>query len=339
MKKLRNVMLALALLLVVVTPVMADGTTDVDTNAVVDACGLGPDIKAKWESSEQWSKDPNAVCGPDCQEGKSCFEVIPNWSDVPGEPGKTEICVTAVITDPNGIGDIQYVYFRVYEPCSEDVKVRVDMSKVTHPTLIEKYKHDGFDTGQLTQEQVDDINEEIDCGQAAMYRGCWEYDNHQVAGCYRIVVHAVDKFGNSTMMENKVCIRSIVVLALDFTAVDFGAIVPGGHKWILGDAKFVQGDGLPTVWNRGNDPASLCVHFTEMVGQELGEKITRFDCKLLDQAKNFCASVWDRMDGPIEPCTPLMIKFSIRPPTILTADNYVGAINFQMVHEGGVCMK
>ncbi|GAI33873.1 unnamed protein product, partial [marine sediment metagenome] len=53
MKKLRNVMLVVVLLLLAVTPALAgdpDGES-VDTGGRVDACGSRPVIKDKWELS------------------------------------------------------------------------------------------------------------------------------------------------------------------------------------------------------------------------------------------------------------------------------------------------
>jgi len=337
MKKLLVLLLVATCTLMSVMPALAEGATtgEATTEAVVVAAGKPPIVKAKWE----WS--------PNDDPARPGIQIWPNPAGPkPGDPGETEIWVWAVVTDTNGIGDITGVYFKVFEPGGEECtekgpcaecpepnieKIQVHMTKETDWETAKKH---GLDTGQLTPKQAAELDEELEKNHSEMWVGSWIYEVHQPAGDYCIEVTAVDQAGNKTKLGNCILIESIVVLALDFDKVDFGEIVPNAEKWVMGNETFSPGDGRPTVWNQGNDPASLKVHFTEMVGAEEGKSIDQFDVKLLDETTDAKASEWCTLEGPIMPCTPLQIDFSIHPPVFLPADTYSGAIHFEIVHQG-----
>jgi len=319
-------MLALALLLVVVTPVLAND--ELPTDASVDPCGTPPFIKAKWELSE--NDDPD----------RAGIQIIPNPSDTafPGEPGETEICVYAVVTDPNGALDVTGVYFNVYYPDGTPKLTFQGMSIVTDPDEIHEAKRGAVLQGDLTPEECHELDEEIAKHDAYMWMGCWIYHTHQPAGCYDVEVVAVDQAGNSSEpLWNCLCVDSIVVLALDFAAVNFGSILPDTPKWVPGDDNFVPGDGKPTVWNLGNDPAALCIHFTAMEGVNTKALIEDFDVQLLGQILDLHACDTGRLDGPLEGCDPVQIDFSIHPPRFLPGDTYEGVVSFAIVHDYDPC--
>lgn len=320
---MKKVLSTIGILVLVISMLVSAGPVlgqEVSTSANVDAAGSEPIIKAKWE------------CAANDDPDRPGIQIFPNPAGpMPGEGGETEVCVYAVVTDPNGIGDITGVYFKVFHPDGTE-KLQVHMVKVEDPAEIEWAKMDAVDTGQLTLEQAAELDEEIDKNDAEMWVGCWIYEIHQPAGEYCIEVSGVDQFGNITKMMNCIYIESIVVLALDFSSVNFGAIVPRAEKWVMGNDVFDPGDGRPTVWNQGNDLASLMVHSDPMVGVAEGKEITTFDVQLLEEEVVYEACDWVCLTGPLEPCTPTQIDFSIHPPEFLPMDVYEGAMHFEIVY-------
>ena len=329
MKKLRNVMLALALLLLAVTPVMAQGPqptptpVDVGTGGYVDPCGVPPLIKAKWECSDN---DDPLLPG---------IQIIPNVSNTPGVPGETEVCVYAAVTDPNGLGDVREVWFEVIGPQGPKPGYEhVEMFQVPLAE-IEGLKMCAVESEQISLAQAQEIDDEIDCGPdpcAWIWKVFWIYDTHQPAGSYEICVHAKDDFGNEALVVcNQMEVLSIVVLDVHLFNVDFGSMTPDVKKCVFGDDDF--GTDPATVWNRGNDPGCLRLHFTAMVGTVHGQEITSFDARLYPDAEaDFEACMWGDLPGQLLPCTPRRIDFSIYPPEPLYADTYAGTVQLELVH-------
>jgi len=337
MRRLIVVALFIAFTLVSVVPVLAQEPTtgEATTEASVTGAGSPPIVKAKWE----WSANDDPT--------RPGIQIWPNPASASAaDSGQTEISVWAVVTDTNGIGDITGVYFKVFEPggercdqpgpCSACPEPNVEKVQIhmTKDTDWEAAKQKGLDTGQLTPEQAAELDEELTKHGAELWTGSWVYEVHQPAGNYCIEVTAVDQAGNKTKLGNCILIESIVVLAIDFDTVDYGEIVPRAEKWVMGNGEFSPGDGRPTVWNQGNDPASLKVQFTSMVGAQEGKTIEDFNVQLLGERVDVKAGEWAALTGPLMPCTPAQIDFSIHPPVFLPADNYSGTLHLEMVHSG-----
>ena len=320
MKKYLLLVVALALVLTgVALPALAQD--EVTTEAVITGEGSPPRVKAKWELS------PN-----DCPVEPG-INIWPNPA-----PDLTEICVFAVVDDPNGIDDITAVYADVYHP-DGTLKVQIHMEMVTDPAVIEEAKQLAVDSGQITPEEAEELDWEIEKRLATMWCACFDYDVHlQPAGVYTVAAWAVDQHGaQSEHFWNDFEVFSIVVLAIDFETVDYGPILPSKVKWVGGDDVFAPGDGRPTVWNRGNDPAMLHVHSTPMVGVEKGKIIEEFDVELLGQQEVYWASQWVDLFGPLCPCTPTQIDFSVHAPTGSPADIYAGTMTLEIDHTDLLC--
>lgn len=297
----------------VVLPALAQ--EEVTTSAVITGEGSPPRVKAKWELSDN---DDRSV---------PRLNVWPNPA-----PEMTEICVYAVVDDPNGIEDITAVYADVYHP-DGSLKIQVHMEMVTDPAEIEWAKQEAIASQQITPEEAEELDWELEKYLATMWKGCFYYEVHQPAGEYTVDAWAVDQHGaQSPHFFNAFGVYSIVVLAIDFDHVDYGPILPSKVKWVGGDDTFSDGDGRPTVWNRGNDPAMLRVHSTEMVGMVQGKLIEEFDVELLGQHETYVASQWVDLWGPLMPCTPTQIDFSIHAPLGTPADTYLGLLHLAIDH-------
>ena len=327
MKRSLAVLLAIALTLMAVLPVAAGGggtTTTVQTGAQITGAGDDPFVKAKWES-------------PDMDPCKAGVQIIPNPAGpLPGQGGETEVWVYAVVSDPNGIADVADVYFKIFHP-DGSFKLQVHMSKVPCWQAIGLVK-DAAAKGLIKFAEgydLEDVLWQLDCEkkQAELWVGKWIYEIHQPAGWYTTEVTVVDTDGGIGKFSNSDTeIVSIVQLALDFTSIDWGNLKPGVPKWISGDDNFVPGDGKPTVWNQGNDPASLRIHNSALVGAKEGKEIVKFDVRMGGEYYKYLASQWVTLIGPLLPCTPRQIEFSVFAPEGLPKDTYSGTMDFEIIH-------
>jgi hypothetical protein len=323
MKKLLIVLTVLSVLLMSVVPALAQ--TDVVTKAQITGAGGEPVVLAKWE-------------GPDDDANKDGVQIVPNPAGpLPGQGGDTDVYVYAVVTDPNGINDIADVFAEIYHP-DGTYKLQIHLKPVPCDQALQMFRaaraaglifpcNNGF--------TLDEMEWMLDCQkmQAQLWYGKWVYKIHQPDGLYGTVVTAVDTDGGTNSCANSVTeIISIVQLGLDFTEVDWGQIKPSVAKWVAGDDNFVPGDGKPTVWNQGNNLASLKVHNDPLVGANFGKQIIDFDVKLLGQTEHYQASQWVKLVGPLVPCHPVQIEFSVHAPFGLPKDDYQGLISIEIIH-------
>lgn len=314
MKKYLMLGLVVALVLsAAVLPALAQ--TQVTTSATITGSGAPPVIEAKWELS------------PNDDAGLPGIQIWPNPA-----PAFTDICIFAVVSDPHGIADVTATYGDVYHP-DGSLKVQVHMAREADPAAIQNAIDAAAATGQIDSATKANLEYLIQKHLAELWWGCFVYEVHQPAGIYDVNVWAVDQAGaQSQPLVNQFEVFSIVVLDLDFTHVNYGAILPTSVKWVGGDDFFVDGDGRPTVWNRGNDPAMLRVRSSSMVGATYGKLIEAFDVELLGQQEVYVAGQWVDLFGPLIPCNPVQIDFSVHAPSGTPADTYNGTMTIQIGH-------
>ncbi len=316
-KRLFTVIMALAMVLTLVVPIMADShVLEVETTAFVEPGGAAnaPEVLAAW----QWTEDG-------FQEGTRVMANL--HREIPGTPAETNICVWAVVTDPNGIGDIQDVFFRTLYPWG-DLKIQVHMVPVVGEANWMAAKQLAINSGQLTPAESAILDEMLEKNVALMFTGCWIYHTHQSPGWYTTRVTAVDMAGNVGHLDVLLDMWGVTALGIDFDTVDYGSIVPGAVKWVAGSTTW--GDGRPTVWNMGNTPAGLRLHSTAMVGEVYQKQIVDFNVQLLGQHVIYQASEWVTLAGPLLPCELEQIDFSIRPPLGIPGDVYSGFLHLEI---------
>ncbi len=244
-------------------------------------------------------------------------------------PKLSQICTYAVISDPAGTEDITGAYADVRHP-DGSLKIQIHQEKMidgyaTQTALINSARQ----LGQITRARADELLWMLDPekNQATFWWGCFDYEVHQPAGTYSVSEWAVDRgSGRSTELVNNIRIAPIVSLSIDFNIVDWGIVAAGVKKVVAGDDTFSLNDGKPTVWNQGNVNAKLTISNTVMTGAEFGKAMDQFDAQLLDQRVNYTAGQVVTLDGPLEPCTPEQIEFSLQPPVDLAPDTYTGKL-------------
>ncbi|GAI55758.1 unnamed protein product, partial [marine sediment metagenome] len=211
-----------------------------------------------------------------------------------GEGGETKICIFAAVGDPNGAQDINRVSAQVFHP-DNTLKKEVQLEPMAGGPFLpliaadlegcfEAIKGLGIDTQQLSADLAYDIDHQIHAGTAWIWWGCFTYHIHQPDGRHKVVVSAEDAYGNQASKKtNYFWVESILELAVDFTSVNFGILAPEVWASKTGNSEFtLGGDGYPTVWQRGNDPACLWIKYDAMTtpGAPAESAITEFDAAL-----------------------------------------------------------
>ncbi len=332
MKKLLLTSIALVALLALVVGSLPAAAADppVKTTASITGNAVPPGVKAKWEAAGPGMTMANGL--------PPTFTPSPAASPT---SSTNEVCVWAVVTDTMGIANISGAFIDVYEPLNRGdttptkFKLEMYLTNVTDLATIQAAVAAAVAAGQLTPAQQADINAEILKFEALAFFGCWNYDVHQFSGPYSIVANAVNKQGATGSMTNAILIRSIVALALDFTAVDYGPILPGVDKWVSGDEIFDTA-AAPTVWNRGNDPGAIHVVSSPMTGATFGKQIINFDVMLSSLVRtpvHYLAGQVATPGGKVLPCSPTQIDFSIMAPATAPNDVYSGLMTLTIVED------
>ncbi|MCL4533558.1 MAG: hypothetical protein M1370_00135 [Bacteroidetes bacterium] len=308
-------------MLMSVLPAAADGDPTVPTKAVVGQGNTPPKIEAKWELAGQ----NTTWLGVD--NGKQVFLPSP-------APALSTICVYAVVSDPAGVGDITAAYADVYHPNNGSLKVQIHQVLLSDFAQVTNLVNRAVATEQISSTLASQLLWMLDPtkNQAQLWWGCFQYEVHQPAGDYRVSEWAIDRgSARSIPLDNFFEIVPFSTLAIDFSAVDFGTIVAGQKKVVAGDDVFLQDDGKPTVWNKGNAGAGMTVVNTPMTGTQFGKVITNFDVQLFDQYVEYTARQVVTLVGPLMPCTPVQIEFSVLPPIDLAPDTYLGQIKLTIL--------
>lgn len=340
--RILNILLVLAMALSLFP--LAALADDIPTTAVIDPAGTPPQTLFKWELPDmQPGTGPMVVeygtlADPhqhDDDMNVTGMQVFPNLED---QPEVRWIDYWWVVTDPNGIGDINDAFVRVFHP---DGALKYQLHGALQPcpalgtattvgTTLEAAVH----TDQLTSAQAGLIVE--NCGKRIwqVYRVVGELSKHQPAGTYTVIASAVDRAGNTSELSNTFTVLPIIGFQRDFAGVDFGQILPNTDKWVRGDFEF--GSPLPTVKNVGNVLMNINVEFTPMVGAKYLKLIDLFDV-MLDSTNDSVVDgqAFDPVRAGESVCfdeqalgsnVTGQIDFSIHPGSI-PADSYAGRVN------------
>lgn len=264
------------------------------------------------------------------------IQVTPNPGDVPGQRA---LEFWAIVTDPNGIGDIQDVFLKVFHP---DGSFKYQLHLALQPcsalgsaTAVGTPLEAAVHTAQITSAAADEAlllcNKNIE----AVYRIVGSISKDQPFGTYTWQVTGVDLAGGTTPSTSTFDVLKLLAFEIDFTAVDFGSIVPGAVKWVNGDEVFGTA-GFPTAMSIGNVWLNLNIQFTSMVGSDYQKLISSFDSKVgttggfqapfvLDPITAGTPYIFDNY--LLLPDVPTQVDFSIHPPFGIPGDSYSGTVS------------
>jgi len=341
MKKLLAITLAVMLSLAVPMTAMA---ATIDTEAVVGGSGSAPYVCAKFETPDHSPVDGTQI------------------EPVPG--GTRLVKIYVVVGDPNGVDDISAAYVNVYHP-DGSFKFQLDairpawtvvpysgmidmdgdcVGETPVPVALDDLDAQGRITYGLDPVRgvvmtLDTLKYDLENGKQLLVELVGEMDYHQPSGDYRVEAIAVDQGGKSGILENFFFYISIVALRCDFAKISWGNVNVCQWNVLYGDED-LNTPTKPTIQNIGNDPAQIELHFTDMLGNNFGKKISDFDASMLGGHIELVACtpkvIMDAAGAPImlPACTPTQIDFSVHPPTGTPEDTYTGEMTITIQHLG-----
>ena len=264
---------------------------------VISGGGDPPVVKAKWELPDD---DPN-------KPGTQIFPPLEHGASLTVE-------YYAVVTDQQGIEDIDRVYVDVYHP-DGTFKYQVQLYQVEDVDEAIAMIEDAADRGIITLAPnftVDDLIHEVEQYEAKVFKGEGELSYHQPYGNYTVRAYAYDQNnGRSEYLNNTFEYIRGLGFEIDFTEINFGDVEVCKDKWVSGDT--VWGPPDPTIRNIGNTPAKINVSFDDMgFGMTNEDWNVEYDARL----DLFDPVVFDpyeevQLPGTLDLCTTTKISFSI----------------------------
>ncbi|MFB6075701.1 MAG: hypothetical protein ABEK17_01015 [Candidatus Aenigmatarchaeota archaeon] len=257
-----------------VIPVLAN--SGIPTGANVPAgVGDAPIIKAKWETV------PAAGSALDDNPDMPWTQVNPPMQ----YKGKKAVKYWMVVTDPNGIGDLNSnAYVDVYHPDGE-FKYQVELTEYytesecrdADSKIAEAVSalENAYNAGLVTfgnEYTLQEVIDEMEQCSAKLYTGEADLDYHQMCGefdwsyycegpepCedvweatnmengYRVDAYAFDKYNlKSAFLTNYFEYICTAGIEMDFDRLNFGNVIVSSNKWIEGDRTFdTEGEGSP----------------------------------------------------------------------------------------------
>lgn len=341
------------------TVVATDGTAD--TSLVRDTSGgATPIVKAKWEMNGPSWDATGAFIGMGTDDSiVAGAQFIPEGKYQVNE--KISLC--AVVTDPDGLADIDAVYADVFYPVGielgdshvplndqsglgcgklmqEDTLKRLTLDDGLE-LFCNKIKNNNnnlpvFNTGYDYDEICNSDTGELVKLTAAVYCADKEISYEDPSGDYRVLAVAQDKVGLQGTLENFFKYLPVTAFEKDFTAVNYGNVKLNTHKIISGDISWVTPD-KPTVRNVGNTRLSMKVMQDDMgLGMTDGKYNVVYDGRVGSDATfvKYSPNVWKTLPLPIDLSEMNEIDFSIEiskfPPDHI-GDNYTGLMTLGAV--------
>lgn len=326
--KAKIVLVTLVAMMMMVVTMMPAVAVPATTQAQVTGSGTPPVFEEKFELNDDG--DPT--------------HVIAGTQVLPVPDGIKEVCVYVVARDPNGAADINRIWISVVNQNGAEIA----NGDTLNPGEITELTH--AETCVATQAAVDQdlmgsarktvIDDHVYASEWRMWKFCFDMGNCYISGDYEVTAIANDNAGGSGTIVNTFEYISIKELAVDFTTIDYGEIVPGVKQIVSGDPNF--GTAPPTVRNRANDPFKLQISATDMQGINANNKIfaTNLDAHVygkdasggsaIDEELNLDYAPGILFSPIIDTCATETIDFSLL-QGIICSDTYTGTITLEAV--------
>lgn len=327
MKKLIATLSILSLTLAVVMPVVA---TDISTSLTRDpGTGAAPIVKAKWEMNS------TKISGI-YQEGDDSTAAGAQFNPSGQYQVSKTITVCGVVTDPDGLADVDGVYADIYYPVNIYLGDNHESGRqgcgalMQEVTLNKLSKADGI---ELFCNKVKNNNNNLPafntnynydeiCAQdgelmketAAVYCGEKVLSYEDPSGDYRVVVMGQDKNGMSGTLENTFKYLPLTAFETDFTAINYGNVKLNTHKIINGNLTFNPADGMATVRNVGNTRLAMKVMQDDMgLGMTDTTWNVKYDGRVGSSASfiSYYPNVWKTLNNQMDLSETNEMDFSI----------------------------
>lgn len=354
-KKLAVFTVAFAFALSSAVPVLA---ITVGTGLTRDTSGgANPIVKAKWEANIDKYTDADPAAGA---------QFMPS-----GQYGVSKtIAMCAVVTDPDGLADVQNVYADVFYPTG----IALGSSHVALPgqsgegcgklmqedSLVKLGKQEGIDLFcnkvrnlnnnlptfnaepvKYDYNEICAIDGELMKDTAAVYCGQKEISYEDPSGDYEVWAIAQDKVGLQGLLRNRFTYLPVTAFETDFNNVNYGNVRLNTHKIISGNLLWEPTSSTkPTVRNVGNTRLAMTVVQDDM-GLGLTDQIynVKFDARV---GSNSVYSVYNpfetvTLDDELDLSEMDEVDFSIDiskfPPTHI-GETYTGSMTLGAVMAG-----
>lgn len=349
MYKLIAIAVALMVCLSLVVPAFA-----VSTQVEVTSDGVSPIIKCKWETPDD--ADPTHM-DPGTQTLPVSGSFDPSTGEQ--TIGCKDVYYWAVATHPLGMGAISGVYADVSHPDVQkqsnitgewvdpewcgSFKYQVELLQwqpTNNANQVAAFQQ-ALEQGLVTfnddywaancydcdgdgivdaDDFICDIIDQINQGEAELYRGKEQLCNHQPAGIYTVEYKAAAGSALSDVVMNTMEFTELSSFLIDFTSVNYGQVAVGVHKWAGGDS-YLNTPEKPTVWNNGNTYLSLQVEqddagFGQRTVGGLQKWNVHWDARLGPERPDGIVN-YDPFEPPatipgvLVMCTPTKLDFSI----------------------------
>ena len=290
------------------------------------------------------------------------IQVMPNAED---DPEERIIQNWAAVDHPAGPNAIDDVFWKIFHSDgSFKFQIHGHMVPVEDVDLLGSWNDSStmfgaaYVTGQVSKEAIHDadygIIDRVKQHQKSLWYADWTISKDQMCGEYRIEAHAVAN-GAEAVLTNYIDIECFFNLEIDFSSVNWGAILPGTSKVVPGDTQFSPpNSSAPTVKNTGNSGMQVGVLFAPLVQQGVPgpKQIVDFDAAF---GKNASHLQWIGAQAPyIQAGDPTWfndwsiwqvlcnnevgkLDLSIHPPAGLPNGLYEGNVTVLASWAPGVC--
>jgi hypothetical protein len=319
------------------------GATDINTSLTRESAGgNNPIVKAKWEMNVDKNSSGKYIGTDDATTAGSQF--LPSGIF----ENNKRIAVCAVVTDPDGVSDIDSVYADTFYPegiylgpnhqadrqgCGQ-LMSEFSMSKLSKADGIElfcnKIRNNNnnlpvFNTAPIAYnyDEICAADGELWKETAFVYCGERDISYEDPSGDYKTLVLAQDKAGLDGTLVNYFKYLPLTAFETDFSKISYGTVKLNTHKIINGDLTWDAMDqGKASVRNVGNTRLTMKVKQDDMgLGQTDNSWNVKYDARVGSDAtfKNYIPNALIALDNPLNLSETDEMDFSIDifkfPPT------------------------
>ena len=156
----------------------------------------------------------------------------------------------AIVSDDNGADTISSVIVKLYDP-DGNLKETQTLASVDSATAIEIIENAPLCSADK-QWKIDLIK----AGEV-LYMGSFPLYYTDQHGDYKLVYDVIDDAGLVDSLANDIYYMSVVILEMEFSAINYGTVKPGENTWA---------PGTYTIRNAGNDPMDVKILASDFTG-------------------------------------------------------------------------
>lgn len=119
---------------------------------------------------------------------------------------------------------------------------------------------------------------------------------------------------------------ALLAYEIDFDALTFGPLKPGGISLVIGDEIFQSGDGRPTIRNTGNVPLRVSLSFSPMVKDAGDGEMGTFRARFLDEEMDLVAGQAGEFSGVLPVGGTAGLSVWLQAPATVPAGSYRGLV-------------